>query len=133
MKEWISTIAWFALAGGVVYGASVYTDQKRKVRAAECAASEECTKQRAELNAARQSSATSELVRSSSGQIYFRGVACKSDCDELRNGFQFAEKVGLTNTDGCESPNEAFENGCLAYYDELIESQYDGEDNDPRN
>lgn len=125
MKEWLGVTAVVLGFVGFYAVVAIDADRERKEENVRCAASELCTQRKADRKEVRLSLSTEEIVRAKSGNLYFRGSSCASDCEDLREGFMFAQSVGLTNTDGCKNDSSAFVEGCGIYYDELVESQYD--------
>jgi len=90
----------------------------RRAEAEKCNASPECVAREAEASTARASRSTRDLVRAPSGNTYFRGTICRSECATVREGYEFARAVELNNPDGCASKGAAFLAGCKTYYDE---------------
>ncbi|WP_156087821.1 hypothetical protein [Lysobacter sp. Root667] len=128
MKDWLKILGFLLLAIAIFYGLHAMDERRRQRLEAKCALSESCLNERA----ASQSMATSSPVTSSSGKRYFHGIKCSANCDEIAQGYSWADRVGLTNEEGCDELNDDRRDGCLAYYEELLESQRDpGDSYDP--
>lgn len=121
MGEWLKTIGLFALAAVLIYSIHLYNEKKQQQFEAKCQQSRDCTERQLQNH----SRTVSDLVTTQSGRIFFRGVECPNDCESLRAGFLWAEKVGLTNENGCDQPDVQERKGCQIYYKELIESEHD--------
>lgn len=127
MKDWLKLAGFVLLAIAMFYGIYAMNERRQQRLEAKCALSETCLNDRT----ASQSMSSTGPETSPSGKRYFRRVECSASCDEIVRGYRWAERVGLTNEEGCDDFSGGSRAGCLAYYDEFIESQqeppeYDG-------
>lgn len=62
----------------------------------------------------------STRIRSSTGEYFFRGLACNGDCSDIIFGYQWAESRGISKYAGCPNYNFSFVAGCKKYVSDRI-------------
>jgi hypothetical protein len=73
-----------------------------------------------------------KVVRSSTGNLFYRGQICRDDCSGHIAGYDWAMEYGITNRDVCEEADSlSFSEGCLTAVDDIIsEIENNHEDHD---
>ena len=117
----MKTIIFIAAILISIIGYSDYKKEKRREQKAEkearCAASVQCSNEKADQLARLESISSIKLIQSTSGNVYFKGALCSPYCLEHISGYTWAEKYGISKSEGCTNNNNSFMNGCLQYVD----------------
>jgi hypothetical protein len=124
MSDWIKTIVLFAIAAAIFYSIHFFNEKHQEKIDAECRLSPECVEEKARV----ESRYSNDLIRSPSGRTFFRSVECAEHCVSIKAGYRWAEKVGLTRSEGCDQSDVHERKGCLMYYKELIDDLHDPAD-----
>ena len=63
---------------------------------------------------------TSEVVTSKTGNKYYRGMQCSSDCSGHIAGYEWALDLGITNDEACDNESFSFEEGYLKGIEDVL-------------
>ena len=115
MSDWIKTIVLFAIAIAILYSVHFLNEKHQDKIDAKCRLSPECLDERVRVESRR----STDLIRSPSGRTFFQ------HCADVKAGYLWAEKMGLTRSEGCGQSDPQERKGCLMYYKELVEDLHD--------
>jgi hypothetical protein len=93
---------------------------------ADCRADAACANRWAETRSRRDS----VIVQVGRSDAFFEGRRCGDQCQAFAAGYRWAESVGLTRFEGCSEKSGRERDGCLAYFEDITEQEY--ESTDPR-
>jgi hypothetical protein len=120
----ITAIVIAALAIFFDYQSKVAKEAKVAKAAAKevaCQASPACLAQRADRETAKRSRGdrTKQYV-SATGKLFYNGYDCVGDCNEYKRGFDWAQKLSISNEDVCDRDSVAFTAGCTKAVSDIV-------------